>query len=70
MAVAYDLTPSETRVLAFVLEGKTLSATADLLQISENTVKTHLRNIFAKTGLSRQADLVRTAAEMASPAHA
>jgi DNA-binding CsgD family transcriptional regulator len=32
---------------------------AEMLGISEPTVRTHLKRIFSKTGTSRQADLLR-----------
>ena len=37
------------------------------LGVAETTVKTHLHRVFAKTGTSRQADLVRLVAGYASP---
>ena len=67
IAAAYRLTPAETRVLVSVLAGSTLAATARALGIAETTAKTHLRNIFAKTGVSRQADLVRLSAGLHPP---
>jgi DNA-binding CsgD family transcriptional regulator len=66
MAVAYDLTPMETRVLAGVLAGQRPAQTADALGVAETTVRTHLHSIFGKTGAARQAELVRLAAQMAS----
>ena len=41
--------------------------TADALGIAETTVKTHLHRVFAKTGVSRQADLVKLAAGFSNP---
>ena len=35
--------------------------------IAETTVKTHLHRVFAKTGVSRQADLVKLAAGFSNP---
>jgi DNA-binding CsgD family transcriptional regulator/PAS domain-containing protein len=61
IAAAYRLSPAETRVLAGLFAGSTLAQTAGTLGIAESTVKTHVRNIFAKTGVSRRADLVRLA---------
>jgi DNA-binding CsgD family transcriptional regulator/PAS domain-containing protein len=58
-AAAYGLTPAETRVLAGLLAGRTLVETATSLGIAAATAKTHLDNIFSKTGISRQADLMR-----------
>ena len=40
---------------------------ANSLGIGEGTVKTHLRHIFAKTGTTRQADLVKLVAVHTSP---
>jgi DNA-binding CsgD family transcriptional regulator len=68
MAVAYDLTQSETRLVDFLLGGKSMSEAAALLNISQNTAKTHLRHVFVKTGVSRQVDLARLAAKVTSPA--
>jgi DNA-binding CsgD family transcriptional regulator/PAS domain-containing protein len=59
MAATYALTPAETRVLVQLLEGKTLAETADALCIAMTTARSHLNHIFSKTGVTRQADLVR-----------
>jgi DNA-binding CsgD family transcriptional regulator len=56
---AYGLTLAEVRVALAVSSGTTISATARQLKISPNTVKTHLRRVFGKTGTSRQAELSR-----------
>src|SRR5262249_41210507 len=58
LARVYRLTPAEARVLAAIVGGSTLSDYADVAGISINTAKTHLRNIFRKTGHSRQGDLI------------
>ena len=55
---AYGLTLAEARVALSVSSG-TISDTARRLKISANTVKTHLRRVFGKTGTSRQAELSR-----------
>ncbi|MEP9397771.1 helix-turn-helix transcriptional regulator [Mesorhizobium sp. KR2-14] len=68
MAVAFDFTRMETRVLTSLLAGRTLVQSAAELGIALTTAKTHLGNIFVKTGVSRQAELVRLAAQIASPA--
>jgi DNA-binding CsgD family transcriptional regulator len=59
MTPAFDLTPAETRVLASLLGGHTLADTAIALRVAGATARTHLENIFSKTGVSRQADLMR-----------
>jgi DNA-binding CsgD family transcriptional regulator len=66
-AAAFKLTPAETRVLANLLGGRTLAETAATLSIAPTTAKSHLENIFAKTGVARQADLMRLATGLAPP---
>jgi DNA-binding CsgD family transcriptional regulator len=65
LARAFDLTPTETRVLQSIIDIGGVPETAAQLGIAETTVKTHLQRIFAKTGVSRQADLIRRAAGFA-----
>jgi DNA-binding CsgD family transcriptional regulator/PAS domain-containing protein len=67
MAAAYRLSPAETRVLVPLLAGATLAQAAQGLGIAESTAKSHLHNIFAKTGVSRRADLVRLSAGLSPP---
>lgn len=67
MARVYGLTPAEKRVLVSLLAGRTLAETARALNIAVTTAKTHLKNIFSKTGVSRQTELVRLASHVASP---
>ncbi|MDR3416861.1 MAG: helix-turn-helix transcriptional regulator [Nevskia sp.] len=55
----FDLTPVETRLTLEMVAGATLDETAAALQIRRNTARTHLRSIFAKVGVQRQAELVR-----------
>ncbi|MBN9023363.1 MAG: LuxR family transcriptional regulator, partial [Rhizobiales bacterium] len=55
----YGLTPSELRVLLAVVEVGGVPDVAEALGVAETTVKTHLGNVFGKTGTSRQADLVK-----------
>jgi DNA-binding CsgD family transcriptional regulator/PAS domain-containing protein len=62
----YHLTAAEARVLLAIGSGETISQTALSSGLSENTVKTHLGRVFAKTRTSRQVDLARLVA-MASP---
>ena len=66
-AAAFGLTPGETRVLTSLLAGPTLAETAATLGIAAATAKTHLDNIFSKTGLSRQADLMRLGTGLVPP---
>jgi len=66
-ATAFGLTPAETRVLASLLASRTLAETAQVLGIAASTARTHLDNIFSKTGVTRQADLMRLATGLVPP---
>lgn len=56
-----ELTPSERRVLARIVEGKPNKEIAAELSVSENTVKTHIKNIFGKLGVSDRTSAATTA---------
>lgn len=56
---ALDLTPAEARLTRLLAEGHLLAEAAAQLKISKLTARTHLRNVFGKTGVGRQTDLVR-----------
>lgn len=47
-----SLTPQEMKVLTLISEGLDNQAIAVILSVSMNTVKTHIRNIFSKVGVS------------------
>jgi DNA-binding CsgD family transcriptional regulator/PAS domain-containing protein len=55
----YGLTGAELRVVLALAQGLGGKEAADMLGISETTVRTHLRHIFSKTDTARQADLLR-----------
>jgi DNA-binding CsgD family transcriptional regulator len=67
IARAFALTPTEQRVLLAIVDVGGVPETAEALGIAETTVKTHLYRVFAKTGASRQADLVKLVAGFANP---
>ena len=54
-----DLATQERRVLALVADGKTNKEIATDLFLSEKTVESHLRNIFAKLGASSRVEVAR-----------
>lgn len=47
-----ELTPTETRILEEIVAGKANKQIAYNFDVSENTVKTHVKNIFDKLGVS------------------
>ena len=55
---AYKLTRAEAQVALQASLGHSVSTIGIRLEISPNTVKTHLRRVFAKTGVRGQAELV------------
>ena len=61
---AYGLTPAEARVALAASSGAAIPVVAMSLRLSQNTIKTHLRRIYAKTGTSRQAELARVIASL------
>jgi DNA-binding CsgD family transcriptional regulator/PAS domain-containing protein len=67
IAKTFGLTLSELRVMLTIAQVGGVADTAATLGIGEATVKTHLQRVFAKTGTSRQADLVRLMAGFAGP---
>lgn len=54
----FDLTPAEARLASQLTEGKSIEQVALMNGLSHNTVRTHLKSVFAKTGVQRQAELV------------
>jgi DNA-binding CsgD family transcriptional regulator len=58
----YELTAGEARVLEAMLRVNGVQAIADMLGVAPGTVKTHLHNVFRKTGTKRQAELVKLVA--------
>lgn len=54
----YHLTLSEATIAILLSEGNTMDEVAEELDIKKNTVRAHLRSIFAKTGVTQQSMLV------------
>lgn len=67
LARRYDLTPGELRVLLTLSEVGGVPEIAEALGIAPTTVKFHLKNLFLKTGVHRQAGLVKLLAEFPAP---
>jgi DNA-binding CsgD family transcriptional regulator len=67
LAKTFKLTPTELRVLLAIVQVGGVVETAEALGIGQATVKTHLHRLFAKTGSSHRADLVKLVASFANP---
>ena len=62
LAREFRLTPAELRVLFAIIEVGNASEVAEVLGISEGTVRTHLHHLYGKTNTTRQTELVRLVA--------
>ncbi len=55
----FGLTRKEAQLAGEIAAGRSLDEAAGRLGIARNTARSHLRGLFAKTGVSRQGELVR-----------
>ena len=67
LSTLYGLTAAEARVASEIGKGGILRNVGQRLHVSENTLKTHLKRIFDKTGVRRQSDLVNLVASLVPP---
>ena len=59
-----SLTERETLVLQYLRSVLSIAEIASMLNLSSNTVKTHVRHVYRKLGVSRRRDAVRRAREL------
>lgn len=59
LSAFYGLTPIEAKLAALVGAGIDLAEAAERLGMAKETARHHLKRIFSKTGVNRQAELVR-----------
>jgi len=64
---AYQLTPTELRVLLAIVNIGGVPEVATALGVADTTIKTHVGRLFDKTGAGRQADLVKVVAGFSTP---
>lgn len=57
-AQSFGLTERETEVLELLVRGRTLKVVAERLTISKGTAGTHIANIYRKTDVHKQQDLI------------
>lgn len=67
-AQKYEFTNAQARVSSLIFSGHSLSTIAQSLNVSENTVRSHLRKIFEKTDTHSQMQLVHLHARIC-PVH-
>jgi len=63
----YKLTPTELRVLLAIVDIGGVPEVAAALGVAVTTIKTHVSRLFEKTGVARQADLVKLVAGFSTP---
>jgi DNA-binding CsgD family transcriptional regulator len=61
---AYGLTPAEARVADAIADGLSLAEIAERFGVARGTVKNQLKEVFAKVGVRRQAELVRAVSRL------
>ena len=54
----FGLSPAEATLCEYLLNGYTLKEVAIERNVSVNTVREQMRNVFIKTGYKRQAELI------------
>jgi DNA-binding CsgD family transcriptional regulator len=64
---AYQLTPTELRVLLAIVNIGGVPEVATAFGVADTTIKTHVSRLFEKTGAGRQADLVKVVAGFSTP---
>jgi DNA-binding CsgD family transcriptional regulator len=62
--MALDLTPAEARIVVELRRSCDLLAVAIALDVAPSTVKTHLKHVFEKTGIHKQAELLASVARI------
>ncbi len=58
------LTPKESQILNELVRGRTVARVAEFLDVSENTVHFHVKNIYKKLKVHNRAELTRKAGEL------
>jgi len=59
VALVYDLTRAEIRALSGIVAGKSVSQIAQEASLSRETIRVQIKSLYAKTGASSQADILR-----------
>jgi DNA-binding CsgD family transcriptional regulator len=64
----YGLSIKQMRVAEEIAKGKNLASIADTLEVSANTVRTHIRRMFERAGVSNQKELINRLLSAQAPA--
>lgn len=58
LAECYQLTPRERDILSLLCKGHTIKAIYERLIVSENTIKSHIKNIYLKLDTHSRQELI------------
>ena len=58
VAQTYQLSPRETEIALLIAQGRSKAYIADALCLSENTVRTHAKNVYAKLDVHSKQELI------------
>lgn len=61
LTLTFRLTRTEARLAIYLANGGSLPGYAELFGVGLGTAKTHLKSVYAKTGVNRQPDLMTLA---------
>lgn len=65
--IAEKLTEREGEIAALLIKGNTYRMIAGELHVSENTVKTHVKNIYSKAGVQSRTELINLLLDIHTP---
>lgn len=66
LAAVFDLTPTEAKVAQLLARSQSTDEIAESLKIGRETVRTHIKSIFEKTGVRRHTDFIRVVSSLHS----
>ena len=68
LRMLYGLTPAECRVALLLGDGHASRKIANMVGVTDNTVRSQIKSIFSKTGVRRQGELIRLLLNNSEPA--
>ena len=66
-ATIYGLSPAQVRLARLIVDGHDLASGSEILEVSVNTLRTHLQRMFDRTGTRSQAALVAALLSVEAP---
>ena len=66
-ATIYGLSPAQVRLARLIVDGHDLASASEILEVSINTVRTHLQRMFDRTGARSQVALIGALLSVETP---